>query len=192
MLASLGWSMAPVFIRYLSDDYDPVSQAFLRYIGGATGLAVFCLVFYRDPFLKLLRRPWPVLAISIHNCVQQYAWTVGCYGTQATVAQLVVKLNVVFIIIFAFVLFREERAVIKSPMYLAGTVLSFFGVAVVLVEYPTNFAFELSGPSLILLLTALFWAIYAVWGKHLATDISPVPMFGAIAILTTIGLGLSP
>jgi len=38
MVAVLGWSASPVMIRFLSDAYDPYTQAFVRYFIGSTAL----------------------------------------------------------------------------------------------------------------------------------------------------------
>ena len=43
----LAWALAPVFIRFLRDAYDPYSQSFIRYLGGTLGLLAVCWVRYR-------------------------------------------------------------------------------------------------------------------------------------------------
>ena len=114
-LACLGWSLAPVFIRLCSADFDPLTQSFVRYASGSAMLGAICLAGWREEFLLLLRRPRRLLGISALNVFMQYIWTVGCYGTPATTAQLIVKLNIVFVIVLAYALYREERAVIRDP-----------------------------------------------------------------------------
>lgn len=188
-ICTLGWTFAPVFIRLLRNDYDPLTQGFIRYLFGAMFLIAICLVYHRTALLTLIRNPAPVIGISILNTVQQYCWTAGTYGATATTAQLIVKLSIVFVVIFAYVLFHEERAVIRNPLYLIGTTLSMIGVAGVLISDPQDLSLAFTRGNLLLLFCALTWAVYAVWGKHIVLNIHPLPMFAVVASLTTIGLG---
>jgi drug/metabolite transporter (DMT)-like permease len=188
-ICTLGWTFAPVFIRLLRHDYDPLTQGFIRYLFGALFLLAVCFVYHRSALLTLIRNPAPVIGISILNTVQQYAWTAGTYGATATTAQLIVKLSIVFVVIFAYLLFHEERAVIRNPLYIIGTVLSLVGVAGVLIRDPQDLSLAFTRGNLLLMFCALTWAVYAVWGKHIVLNIHPLPMFAVIASLTAIGLG---
>jgi drug/metabolite transporter (DMT)-like permease len=191
VVTALSWSLAPVFIRLLSTAYDPFSQAFLRYTAAAIGIGAYAFVFYRRDFLALLLHPRPILGLACLNVVMQMAWTFGCYNSTATMAQLITKLTVVFVIIFSFFLFREERAVIRSPVFLVGTILSFLGVVVLVARAPGSLVPSMDTGSMFLVLTALFWSIYTVWGKHIVTvQLDPVPMFAAVAVFTTPMLGI--
>jgi drug/metabolite transporter (DMT)-like permease len=188
-IATMGWALAPVFIRLCSADFDPLTQAFARYLSGSAMLAGICMLRWRREFLSLLRNPLRLAPISALNVFMQYIWTVGCYGTPATTAQLIIKLNIVFVIAFAYVLFREERAVIRNRNYGTGTLVGLIGLVFVLMQKPEDLVPVLNVPILLLLLMSLTWAIYVVWGKHLAWKMHPVPMFGVMSIQTAIGLG---
>ena len=187
----MGLTFAPIFIRLLKDDYEPITLGFVRNGFGSAFLIGLCLLYHRQALFTLLRNPWPVFGISMLNSFQTYTWTAGTYGTGATMAQLVTKLNVVFVAIFAFFLFHEERGVIRSPRYLIGTGLSLVGVAGVLLRDLSDFAQVFAPENLLLLVTALSWAVYAVWGKHIVTAIHPVPMFAVVSAFTTIALGVA-
>ena len=186
-LALISWAQAPVFIRFLREAYEPFSMAFVRYASGAAALVVVSLLFHRQEFLRLLRDPRPVLGIAILNTFQQYTWTAGCYGASATMAQVITMLSLVFIVLFSFILFHEERAVIRSPLYLLGTALSFVGVVAVLTKDPASLLPVLDRSSLLLLTTAVCWAIYRVWSKHIVMTWHPIPMFTVLAMLTSLG-----
>lgn len=190
MLACIGWSLAPIFIRLCSADFDPITQSFVRYVSGSTMLAAICMVRWRREFLRLLRRPGQLIGISALNVFMQYIWTVGCYGTPATTAQLIIKLSVVFVIIFAYLLYREERAVIRDPRYLGGTAVSLVGLVFVLMQDAQSLIPVINTATLLLITMSVCWAVYAVWGKHLAWTMHPVPMFGVMSLHTTTGLGL--
>lgn len=190
-MAMFSWGMAPVFIRFLRNAYDPYSQAFIRYFFGAASLAVFCLVLHRKEYLGLLRRPGPLFAMAFLNILHQLTWTLGCYHAPATLAQLFVQLGTVFVIVFSFIIFREERGVIRSPFFLAGTALGLSGVAAVViggnraVVGGTDFI-----TTLLLVIPALCWAVYAVWARHIVQTCHPVPMFAALSVYVTLGTGI--
>lgn len=189
-IATLTWASARVFIRFLSDAYDPFTQAYVRYLSGAVVLLVVSWIGFREEFIKRLFSPGPIFFVAMLNAFQQVIWTLGCYGAPATVAQLVVKFNVVVIIILSYFIFHEERGVITSRGYLGGTAASLVGVTMVLTREPGALAPILEGPSLLLIATALCWAVYLVWSKHIVATVHPVPMFSVLAIYTTLALGL--
>jgi len=188
--AALGWSLAPVFIRGLSGVYTPCAQNFLRYGGGAAPLVVISMVAYRDDLRVVLRNYRGMVAIAALNVVQQSLWTIGCTGAGATMAQLTSKLSVVLVIIFSFLLFREERPVIRSPLYLIGTLMGLVGVAGVISRDAGSLVPVFDFPLVALLLVAVLWGLYTVWGKHLVTHVHPVPMFTVLAVYTTIAFGI--
>jgi len=190
MLAMVGWALAPVFIRFLSDAYDPYSQAFIRYGSATIALVAISMTTHRRELVALFRRPKAIVGIAALNILQQVCWTFGCYySSSATLPQLITKLNVVFIIVFSYFLFHEERAVIRSRGYLWGTLLSMVGVAAVLTADPATLVPRLDLSALLLLVVALCWGVYIVWAKHLVGGVHPVPMFTATAVFTTLGLG---
>ncbi len=188
--AAFGWALAPIFIRQLSLVYDPNTQNFLRYASAVAPLIVVSLVWFPDDFRTALRGYKPLLCIAALNLLQQHVWTVGCAGSTATTAQLISKLSIVFVIVFSFFLFHEERAVIKSPIFTAGTLLSFVGAAAVISDNPASMIPTFNMATCMLLLTAVLWAVYTVWAKHLVMNIHPVPMFTVLSIFTTIGFGI--
>lgn len=189
-VSTVGWTFAPIFIRLLRNDYEPLTQGCVRYLFGSAFLIGLCWVYHRAALLKLLRNPLPILGIGILNIVQQYAWTAGTYNATATTAQLIVKLSLVLVVVFAYVLFHEERSVIKSPIFLAGALLSMVGVAGVLVRDPRDLSHAFADGNSLLLFCAFTWAVYSVWGKHIVLDIHPLPMFAVVASFTAVGLGV--
>ncbi|HPO14159.1 MAG TPA: DMT family transporter [Candidatus Hydrogenedentes bacterium] len=189
-VTTFGWSLSPVFIRYLSGAYDPYSQAFIRYFSATVVLVVVSGILYRSGLRQAFLNP-ATFGLAVANTVMQTAWTVGVYSTTATVAQFVVKLQVPLIILLSFFLFREERGVIRSPLFLIGTLLGLFGVGGVLIQDPsTSLLPSLNTATLLIIFTAFTWSIYAVWGKHAVGALHPVPMFTSVAVYTTIMFGI--
>lgn len=116
---------------------------------------------------------------------------IACYSTPAVVAQLIVKIGVIFVVVLSFIIFHEERRVIRDPEYIIGTVLSFIGVGVVLTGGAASFDLALTGTSMLLIFTAFLWAVYAVSMKHLVSNIHPVPLFTVLAAYLMIGAAVT-
>ena len=193
MVAACGWALAPIFIRQLSTIYDPHTQNLLRYASATLPLFVISIIWFRKDLFTSFRGYKGMLGIAALNVLQQHVWTVGCAGSTATTAQFITKLSIVFVILFSFFLFHEERSVIKSPFYAVGTFLSFLGAAAVISDNPSTMVPSLDFPTLMLLATALLWAVYTVWAKHLVMNVHPIPMFTVLSVYTTIGFAvLSP
>jgi drug/metabolite transporter (DMT)-like permease len=190
--ATLGWSISPIFMRYMTGAYDPYTQSFLRYGFATIILLAISAIGYREGFMAALRRPKATLGLALLNFVMQTAWTVSLYHTTATAAQLITKIQVLMIIAMSYFLYHEERAVIKSPRYIIGTALGFLGLAGVLMDDPSKSLFPTLDLAVFLLLfVSVCWSVYAVWGKHVVRDLHPVPMFTVVSLYTTIGFAVN-
>ena len=184
--ATAGWAISPIFMRYMIGAYDPFTQAFLRY-GFATLILLFISsIWFRDGLKQAFLRPKTTLGLAVLNAAMQTTWTISLYHTTATAAQLITKIQVLMIIAMSYFLYREERAVITSPRYIAGTVLGFIGVGGVLLEDPgASLIPKVDLAILLLLFTSVCWSIYAVWGKHIVKDLHPISMFTVVALYTS-------
>lgn len=190
--ATLGWALSPIFMRYMTGAYDPYTQSFLRYAFAMLILLAISGMGFRKGFIAALRRPRATLGLALLNIVMQTAWTVSLYHTTATAAQLITKIQVLMIIAMSYFLYHEERAVIRSPRYIVGTVLGFLGLAGVLMDNPSASLLPTLDLSVFLLIfTSVCWSVYAVWGKHVVKDLHPVPMFTVVSIYTTLGFGIN-
>ncbi len=189
LLFLMGWALTPVFVRYMSDAYDPYTQAFFRYLSALAALWTYSLLFYRRDLLLALRR-WRTLApIGALVVCMQTAWTIAIYNTTATMAQLVTTLQAPFVILLSFAVFREERDVIRSPAYAFGSLLCYLGVvAVFMRDDGESVRFYVDFAMMLLLFVSMAWAVYAVWGRHTAKGLHPVAMFTMISAYVTVGL----
>ena len=182
------WSTSPVFMRFVSASYDPFTQAFVRYFSGLVLLVPVSLYFFPVEFKRLLRNPGGLWALGVLSIIHLTLWTHAIYYTTATTGMLITKLQVPLIIIFSFMLFREERGVIRSPNFLIGAMLGLCGVLLIALakspaaENPKHYL-----AVIMLLFVALNWAVYTVWSKHLVRNVHPIPMFTTVALITATG-----
>ncbi len=185
--ATLGWALAPVFIRGLSAAYDPFTMNVPRYAAASAAMLFLSLGWFRADLRVAFRMSRAMLGVTAVNLVMQTLWTIACANAGATLAQLMSKLSIVFVIAFSFVLFHEERKVIRSPRYLFGTLLSLLGVAGVVAKNPGSLMPQFDRYTLVLLMCAMLWAVYLVASKHVVMKVHPIPMFTVISIYTTAG-----
>lgn len=186
--ASVSWGLSPVMIRFLSGTYDPFTQAFARYGSACLVLLGISLIWFRAELLQIARKPFGILGLALVNLCIQTAWTFGCYYSKSVTAQLIIKLDTIFVIVFAYLLYREERSVIRNPLFLGGVLLCFCGTAGIIFSRGGGADFHQPlWASALLVLFAFGWGVYSVWGKHLVGNIHPMPLFTVIATLTAMG-----
>lgn len=191
LFVGVAWSVGPVTIRMLKDVYDPYTLALVRYIAAIIPLFGYTLIFHRPGLVAAFKMSKALLPLAFVNVIMLLAWTFACYQTPAVTAQLIVKTSVIFVVILSFIVFHEERRVIRDPGYILGTMLSFFGVVIVLTGGTASIALAFTVSAFLLTFTALLWAIYAVWMKHLVTNVHPVPVFTVLAVYSTIGVAIA-
>ena len=188
LVSAIGWALAPVFIRYLTEYYDPYVQSFARYISAAATLVPYCLLFYRKELVRVIGHWRALVGISLLVVFMQTAWTLAIYHTTATSAQLIAKLQVPMVILLSYLVFSEERSVIRIYRFLLGTLCCFFGVCGVLMRQSgdtwlpaLDLAFAL------LIFVDISWAFYIVGSRHTCKDLHPVPMFTIVSVMVSIG-----
>ena len=177
LMATVGtiilWSMAPVFIKMLSQHFDPITQNFYRYFFSSILLAFLLLTSgeiskLKGHFKKLII---PASFVFLYQTILVY----GIYMTEATVAAILMKTNVVFTTVLAFLLFREERSIISNPTYLLGTLLTFTG-AVGIIMNTNSLQLTLDLGAILIVLSSLFWSYYIISIRILVSDVPPIPL----------------
>ncbi len=126
------WSLQPLFMRWFAAYYDPWTQNAFRF--SAAAICVLILGKTRGILtFRLPRAAWLAIAmVSIANIAQQtfFAWTYEFI--YPSVAILVARTDIIFICIISFIVFPDERSIIRSPRFLIGAALALGGVMVVL------------------------------------------------------------
>ncbi|MGC8934649.1 MAG: DMT family transporter [Thermoproteota archaeon] len=158
------WSLGNIFIAYLNLFFDNYTQNFFRYISAAVTLLLFSLAFNKNKYFSSLKNlkalTIPILTVFIFQIFNVY----GIAFTTPTIATLITRLSVIFVDIFSFFLFSEERVTLTNKNFIVGTLLSLFGVSgVVLVGSSLFYSKEMFFVGvLFLVLTSILWAIYIV------------------------------
>ncbi len=186
MATAFIWGWPNILIKLVSHDFDALTQSFYRYLAASSTTAVICLVFWRRAYgegLKNLRAlVLPTVVVTAH----QMTYMTGVYLTSAIAASVTSKTSGLFVPVLSFLLFPEERAVIRSPKFLVGTALALTGVAgLVLARGGMMMGDGLAGPVL-LLLSAFLWSLFSVLIKPLTGRIDPQVITGIVPLLSCI------
>lgn len=187
-VTAFSWALVPVFMRMLNLGLGPYVASFVVSAGASLLLCPYCLWRRPREFFIALRALLPVGFLALLNVGMLVTWTMGNAGTNATLSQIIPKIEQVFLIVLSYVIFHEERGVIRHPLYLVGTTLSFAGLAGVLIREPSESLWpEVSWPVALLILAAAAWAAYAVAAKHVSLSIDPLPLYTAVALYSSAG-----
>ena len=181
------WAVGPIFIKYLTGYVDSWTQNLLRY-------SVACLFWL--PFLlfaikrkRIETKIWrKALLPAAANIVMQSLWAGGFYYVGPAFMVLLTKSSIVWVAGFSFVLFADERALVRSKRFWLGLALSAIGVVGVM-YYKEDFAATKTITGIIIALACAFtWAIYTVSAKIAFKDVDSHHGFSVISIYTVAGL----
>jgi len=195
MTTVLLWSIGPIFIKYFTHLYDSWTQNAFRYGSAAAMLALVSTV--RGDFkYRLTREQWKRLAlVALPNTLMQTAYAASFYYVYPSLVSLVSRTQVLFVILLSFLIFHDERQVIRSPRFLFGMALALAGVGLVVfgrdLALLTQLSVSESGfwiGTTLALLYALFGAVYSLAIKRAVRDIPPLLSFTHVSWMTTLGL----
>lgn len=180
------WGWPNILIKLVSHDFDALTQSFFRYLAASGTTAAVCLVFYRAAYREGLRNLPRLLLPTAVVTAHQITYMIGVYLTSAIAASVISKTSALFVPALSFLLFPEERAVIRSPRFLAGTALALAGVTgLALSRGGTMMGEGLVGP-LLLILSAFLWSFYSVLIKQVTGRVDPLVITGIVPLLSCV------
>ena len=173
LLATMAiWGLNLSVVKWLIASQPPLAVAGIRMGVGA--------VFLTGALRWWLRRPWPVLSL------RQWGWLLACavvmvyfnqilfvqgmHGTTAANAALIIALNPLLSSLIAALTLRERL----TSTRLAGVVLGFGGVAVVVVHQPGHVLGLPGVGDLVVLGSVLTWAVGGTMVQRLAGRVDTV------------------
>lgn len=187
--ALAGWSLGPIFIKYLTGYLDSWMQNALRY-------SVACLFWL--PFLlssvrtkRLDARVWRrALVPAGANVVMQSLWAAAFYYIGPAFMVLLTKTNIIWITTFSLIVFPEERTLVRSKRFWLGLALSLTGLVGVM-YYRVDLAAARTATGIVIALAAAFtWGIYTVSARIAFRDIDSRSAFSVTSLYTSVGLGV--
>ncbi|MBN1280430.1 MAG: DMT family transporter [Candidatus Thermoplasmatota archaeon] len=167
VLIALVWAGSFIVVEHATREIDPVDLGFLRFLV-ATPLLLLLVGIMKKP-LRVPKKelPW-LLVLGLTGVTLLYLFQfVGISSTNAPTAAVLINTNVIFIALLSAVVLHEQL----SPKRLIGILLSFSGVIVIVFSGLSTEVFSLTNGffigCLLILLSALCWALYSLVGKRL-------------------------
>lgn len=189
------WATGPLFVKHFSASYDVFTQNAFRYTcAAAVLLAVTGLRGgLRYPLSNAQRRK--LLLVAVANILMQTNFAATYYFLYPAVGALVSRVGIIFTAVLSFIIFHDERCVIRSPRFLAGAALALIGVVFVITGRDPEILSHLNvsegqfwiGVALAISMAFLV-AVYMLTIKHAVRDIPPVVSFTHVAWMTATGL----
>jgi len=162
--ASLLWALGVALIKYLSTSFTIIQQNFSRYLTAA--LFLFFIYSYSRKKMPLdKRRLARALGPAFLVFLFQVFATTGVYLTKASIVAFLLRLNVVFLAVLAFIIYKDERYIIKDPLFLFGLLLGIVGVGGLTFKGGFDTSFIDLG-AFLAGLSALIWALFTVSIKY--------------------------
>ncbi|MEJ2705680.1 MAG: DMT family transporter, partial [Sedimentisphaerales bacterium] len=183
------WSLGPIFIKYLTGSLDSWTQNLLRYSVAALFWLPFLLLSIKAK--RLDARVWRrAIVPGAANVIMQSLWAAAFYYVGPAFMVLLTKTNIFWVAAFSFVLFPEERPLVRSSRFRLGLVLSAVGLIGVM-YYKVDLAEAGTIKGIIIALFAAFtWGVYTVSAKIAFRDIDSRQGFSVISLYTVAGLAL--
>jgi drug/metabolite transporter (DMT)-like permease len=177
----------PVIIRYLTGHLDTWTQNAFRYLVAFVIWTPFLLFRIRRG--RVENSVWKKALIpTVLNILQQILYTTAFYYIEPALMSLLVKTSLIWIMVFALLLFPDERCLLRSRLFWAGLPLCVAGVIGVMV-FKEGFAVKGTVVGILLTLACgLSWGAYTVSVRHFFRDVESRTGFAVIAVYTTVGL----
>lgn len=184
MVATLIWIWPAIIIRILGSHFDNLTQNFYRFLAASVVLIIINLLCYKEEFLKGLRNIKNFIFPTVLIFVFQIIWVRGLYILTPTVAVLISKSNVLFVTLFSFLLFKDERAIIKSRAFISGSLLAIIGVVGVIIGRSNLLLNDFNLGVLLMLIGAVLWALYLIVVKKRVRKTEPLVVAGIVYTLS--------
>lgn len=186
VLTLLGWSIVPLILRYFSEGGHYVD--FWTSNGWRYG---FSALLWTPAVLLGVRRGtipqglWrKALVPSLINAIAQVCFTWAHYKIDPGLLTFGLRFQIVFVAIGAYILFANERRVVRSAMYIVGFVLVLGGSLVTVVfgaGLPTG---QQAFGVVLAISSGLFFASYGLAVRYFMHEINPIIAFSVISLYT--------
>jgi len=187
--ATFCWGAVPVMLKYLArPEYVP---------DGFTANAV------RYPIAALLYLPWLVFGIrrgqlrglwltaaipTALNLACQTLWAWAPYHLDAGLLAFLLRLCVVWSLLGAFIVFRDERPLARSPRFWIGAGLALMGFVVMSWHGITRGPGASMTGILIIFFCGICLGLYGVSVRYVMHKLHPLVVFSLVSGYTSIGL----
>lgn len=167
LFASLAWAGSFVAVRVIHKEIPPIMLGFLRFVVATPVMFFLLLVLKKPVFLSIQKIP-QLLLLAFTGVTFLYIFQfTGVSLTSASTGGVLINTNVLFISLFSALFLHERFTLLKT----SGVILSFTGVVFVMLGQMNNESIVFDASflfgSVLVLLSAVCWAVYSIVGKHM-------------------------
>lgn len=184
LLTLAGWSSIPLFLKHFADrQLDPWTTNGWRY--GMSALIWLPVIFWGLARKNLPKGVWKAALVpSIFNTAAQICFAIAPYMVDPGLMTFSMRLQIVFLTIGAAVMFAAERAVIRSPGFLAGMAMVLLGTAGTLWLKPGGLGGGTAGGVALAIGAGLLYAAYALGVRKWMHGMPSLPAFAVVSQYT--------
>lgn len=181
------WGSVPLFLRSFIDEIDGWTANGFRY--------PFAMLLWIAPLIyfawrgQVPKRLYALaLAPSLVNILNQTFWGWTPYFAEPGMIIFLGRCSLLFSVILSFIVFHDERALIRSPRFWIGLALCVTGF-VGLNLLGDEFSSKTTGFGVLIIVAhALFASLYSITVRHYTRGIPPWISFPVICAYTSIGM----
>lgn len=182
-----GWTIVPILIKEFTEDVDPWTSNGWRY-----GFAALCwmpLLIWR--WLKKTGKPGLYRAAMVPgliNAAAQVCFTISFYKIDPGLVAFGLRAQIVAVTLGAAIMFPAERAVIRTPGFIAGLAL-LLGGTLTTITLSGQFGEQAGALGITLaMLAGIGYAAYALAVRKCMTGYGPMASFAAISQYTALAM----
>jgi drug/metabolite transporter (DMT)-like permease len=183
------WSAVPLFLKYFTGYIDGWTSNGIRYPFAAIILLPWILHEWHKGHLRRKVFRAAIVPAAI-NFVGQVLWAWTPYYIDPGLMAFLVRISILWAVLGSFVLFYDERRLIKNPVFWTGFVLVVAGFIFMSFSgkvKTADISTFLTGIILVFF-TGIFWAGYQVSVRKYMSEIDSRTAFGVISSYTAVGL----
>jgi len=156
------WSVVPLFLRYLRDFiHDGWTTNGFRYPVGA--LLYLPALYIGIKSKSLHPRLWTAAFLPVGvNIVGQTLWAWAPYYIEPGLISFLARSMVVWAAIGSFIVFQDERALMRSPRFWAGMCTALLGLSCIISFSDWLTSRNTAVGILMIIATGLCWAVYGI------------------------------
>lgn len=178
------WSVGPIFVKSFFRYYDAWTQNAFRYVSATVFLLAWAGL-RRLPLFSACRGHWKsVFLVGVVNAIMQVAFVTSMAFIYPSVAILLQRFSIVVTVIISFIIFQDERGVIRSPLFFIGTLLAISGLALVILFQDAGMLeiLDVSRRDFVIGVTlslthATFIGLYALSIRNVVRKVDPIISF---------------
>lgn len=183
----LGWSAVPLFLRYFTHYIDAWTANGWRY--GMSALFWVPAMLWSASRGRLPSGVWRAALIpALFNIAAQICFALAPYYIFPGMLTFLLRLQIVFVALGAYILFPAERPVLRSPTYIIGVATLFCGLMGLCFLGSTPPVGSTLTGILLGISAGLLYGGYSLAVRRCVQHIHPIHAFGAISQYTAVGL----